>query len=126
MKNVILFILLVIVSGGARADWFEFGHNENFTGYIDSASLRRAGNLVRVSSMIDYKMANTNAGEKYASVKAQHEFDCGEGQVRKLFTSLHSGNMGKGEIVSYSYKIENYEPIQPFSILEAIWKIACE
>ena len=125
MNSATLVMLLAFVSGSAGAEWFEFGRNENFTGYIDSASVSRAGNLVRVSTLIDYRAVNTNAGKKYVSVKAQHEFDCGEGQARKLFTSLHSKNMGKGEIVSYSYKTDVFEPIQPFSILEAIWKIAC-
>jgi hypothetical protein len=125
MGKAILIVLLTVVSSSAVAEWTVFGHNDEFIGYVDSASISRAGNLVRVSSLIDYKTVKTESGKAYVSVKAQHEFDCTEGQVRKLFLSEHSETMGNGEIVSYSYKAGTFEPIQPFSILEALWVVAC-
>ena len=125
MSKPVWAVLLTVVSSSAVADWSVFGQNNEFTGYVDSASIRRANNLVRVSSLIDYKAVKNDAGKIFVSVKAQHEFDCTEGRVRKLFISEHSGNMGKGEIVNFSYKVGNFEPVQPSSILEALWIAAC-
>lgn len=125
MSKTILIVLLAVFSSSAVAEWTTFGHNDEFIGYVDSGSISRAGNLVRLSSLIDYKAVKSETGKTYVSVKAQHEFDCTEGQVRRLFLSEHSEKMGNGEIVSYSYKIGAFEPIQPFSILEALWIVAC-
>jgi hypothetical protein len=126
MNKWVLMILLTVISFSAMADWIEFGHNPDFTGYVDSVRVSRAGNLVRVTSLIDYKAAKTDAGRTFLSVKAQHEFNCTEAQVRKFYLAEYSGSMGKGEIVRVSYKIDDFEPIQPFSILEQLWKAACE
>jgi hypothetical protein len=126
MSKIILMVLLAIASGSAAADWAVFSRNNDFTGYIDSTSIIRTNNLVRVSSLIDFRAVRTDAGKTFVSVKAQHEFNCAEGQVRKLFLSELSGSMGKGEIVNYSYKIGNFELIQPSSILEALWRVVCE
>ena len=126
MNKWVLMISLTGISCSAMADWIEFGHNTDFTGYIDSVRVSRAGNLVRVSSLINYKTAKTDAGKTFLSVKAQHEFNCTEATVRKLYLSEYSGSMGNGEIIKVSYKIDDYEPVQPFSILEQLWKAACE
>jgi hypothetical protein len=126
MRKVILLMLLAAVSGNAVAEWVEFTRNNDFVGYIDTANIVEADNKLKVWSLLDYSTVKTISGKSYLSVKAQHEFDCGKGQAGKLFTSLHSGNMGRDGVVSSSYRSENMEPVQPGSILELILKIVCE
>lgn len=126
MRRSVLMMLLAAMSQGAAAEWVDAGHNGDFTAYTDPATIRRSGNRVRMLSLIDHKAAMTKSGKAYISVKAQHEFDCKEGQARILFSSLHSGNMGKDKIVWSSYSSDNFEPILPSSILETLWKVACE
>ena len=125
MSKAILSILLAVVSSSAVAEWAVVVNNDEFVGYVDSASISRSDKVVRVSSLIDYKTAKAEAGKNYVSVKAQHEFNCAEGQVRKLYLSEYSGKMGNGELVNYSYKIGNFEQIQPYSILSALRIFAC-
>ena len=76
-------------------------------------------------SLIDHVTPLSRGGKTFMSVKAQHEYDCVGGKVRMLFASTHSGSMGRGEKVGSDYKIENWEPVQPLSIAETLWKTAC-
>lgn len=118
-------LLLALASGSALAEWVEFARNDDFTGYVDSSNASGVDETVKVWSLLDYRTTKTNAGRKFQSVKARYEYDCGKKQSRKLFSSIHSENMGEGEVVDSSYKVGNWEPILPHSILEAVWKIAC-
>jgi hypothetical protein len=125
MNKTILVMILAAISSSAMAEWAVVVNNDEFVGYIDSASISRADNVVRVSSLINYKTARTEAGKKFVSVKAQHEFNCTDGQVRKLFLSAHSEKMGNGEIVNFSYKVGTFEPVRPYTILSALQIVAC-
>lgn len=99
--------------------------SDYFVVYADPTSIIRAGNKVQMLSLIDHKKGLSKAGKTFMSVKAQHEYDCAGAKVRMLFASTHSENMGRGKRVGTDYKIENWELVQPFSISEALWKIAC-
>jgi hypothetical protein len=133
MNKFILIMLLAVVSGSAFAakwikpeEWVKLELiSDHFVVYADPTSIIRSGNKAQMRSLIDHKTPLSRAGKTFMSLKAQHEFNCAGAQVRMLFTSVHSENMGKGERVATDYKIENWEPVQPLSISEALWKIAC-
>ena len=119
-------MLLAVMSHGAAAEWINAGHNGDFTAYTDPATIYRSGNVVRMLSLIDHKAEITKSGKTYISIKAQHEFDCKKAQARILFSSVHSGNMGKDKIVESSYSPGIFEPVMPRSIVETLWKAACK
>lgn len=133
MSKFILMILLLVFSSGAFAgkwvkaeEWVKLDiASDYFVVYADPTSIVRSGNKVQMLSLIDRKTPSSKAGKTFLSVKAQHEFNCAEAQVRMLFASTHSENMGKGQRVGTDYKIENWGPVQPISIAEALWRIAC-
>lgn len=125
MCRVILLLLLGVAGNSAVAGWVEIGHNKDFSGYIDPATTRRAGNMVKMWCLIDHKTAITKAGKTYSSVKAQHEYDCKEGRVRMLFSSAHSGSMGQGEIMGSNYSSDDWDSVPPRSIVETLWEVAC-
>src|SRR3989338_9467081 len=133
MNKFILLLLLAVVSSSAFAgkwikpeEWVKLDlASDHYVVYADPTSIIRSGNKVQMRSLIDHKTPLSRAGKTFMSVKAQHEFDCAEAQVRMLFASTHSESMGRGERVATDYKIENWESVQPLSISEALWKIAC-
>lgn len=133
MTQFILMALLAVASSSVFAEkwikpeeWVKLDLNSDYyVVYADPTSIIRSGNKVQMRSLIDHKTPLSRAGKTFMSVKAQHEFNCAEAQVRLLFASVHSGNMGKGERVATDYKIENWGPVQPLSIADALWKIAC-
>ncbi|MDO8464886.1 MAG: hypothetical protein Q7S46_06485 [Gallionella sp.] len=133
MSEFILMMLLAAVSSSAFAgkwikaeEWVKLDIvSDHFVVYADPTSIIRSGNKVQMRSLIDHKTPLSKAGKTFMSVKAQHEFNCAGAQVRMLFASTHSESMGKGERVGTDYKIENWESVQPLSIAETLWKIAC-
>ena len=126
MRKAILIMLLAGVSSNAAAEWVEVGSSEKTTVYVDPATIRRAGNLVKMWNLIDLKTATLTAGSKpYTSQMTQAEFDCKEEQWRRLYFSWHSGNMTRGEIVYSDSNPGTWEPVPPGSATEVLWKFAC-
>lgn len=133
MYRVILMALLAVASSSAFAEgwvkaeeWVKLDLiSDYFVVYADPTSIIRSGNKVQMLSLIDHKKGLSKAGKTFMSVKAQHEFDCAGAQVRMLFASTHSENMGAGKRVGTDYKIDHWEPVQPNSIAASLWKIAC-
>ena len=100
-------------SGPVYAEWVKFANNEegDVTYYIDpesidAESLRREGNFVEVSVLLDYSTSQTDQWEiPYLSSKAQFVCNCDEEkQERTMLISVaeFSGNMGHGSVVGNS------------------------
>lgn len=83
------------------------------------------GSKAKMLSLVDYATVMTSAGKSFASIKAQHEFDCRQEQVRMLYSSIYSGHMGTGVEVESKYQPENWRPVATRSIEEVLWKVAC-
>jgi hypothetical protein len=127
MNKWILATLLAVVSGSAAAEWVEAGVSSGgtVTAYADPATIRKEGKLVTMSVLFDYKTVQAGDGKPYLSATVQSEYDCEEALWRTPNASMHSGNMGKGEIVnSASYTGKGME-VPSNTPLETLWKIAC-
>lgn len=63
----------------------------------------------------------------YMSEEEQVEFDCEDEQMRTLYFSYRSGNMGEGELVDSISNSSNIKwgPIEPDSAGAFLWKYAC-
>jgi hypothetical protein len=130
MRKLILMMLMTVVSNSAMAEWVMVGGSEDgMFAYADPATIRNIGNKVKMWIIYDYKTAQADpfgGGKPYRSTKIQHEYDCEGEQIRVLAASLHTGNMGKGDMI-YS-EVNPSSPWQPIflgSMSEARWKVAC-
>ena len=77
---------------------------------------------------MDHKSVQKSAstGASYLSSKAQDEYDCKDEKNRILAFTWFDGKMGSGKVVySDSNVRDEWSPIQPGSIGETLWKIAC-
>ena len=126
MRKAILMVLLAGVSSSAAAEWVAVGGGETSTAYAEPATIRRAGNTVKMWSLLDFEKARVSATHVYMSVKGQDEYDCKEERSRRLYFSRHSGNMGEGEVVYTNADSDRWEPVPPRSVIGALWKLACE
>ena len=128
MRKVILMLLLAVVSSSAMAEWVQIGGYGGAAIYADSSNIHKEGNIVRMWNLYNHNIAQREAGGKmYLSAEQQEEFDCKEKQMRSLYFSYHSGNMGEGESV-YSNSFSNnskWDPIEPDSKGEHLLKYAC-
>jgi len=127
MRKAILMMLLAVVSGSAVAEWVVVGRTETRTVYIDPATIRKAGNRVKMWSLDDaLNKVDYVAGVKpFMSTKEQVEYDCKEEQSRTLYIYFHSGNMGGGEVVYVQSDIGEWTPVAPGSIGNTLLRIAC-
>ncbi|MSQ73195.1 MAG: hypothetical protein EXR27_18205 [Betaproteobacteria bacterium] len=107
--------------------WVNVGGNDRFDSYAEPVSIRRSSDRVKMWTLLDYKATQISSnGARYNSQKAQHEYDCKDGRMRQPDFSLHSGHMGGGEVILFSYDIpDNWAPIAPGTIIEDLWKFAC-
>jgi hypothetical protein len=121
-----LLVLVILVASPAYAEWTPISSNDEFTTYVDGATIRRNGNLAKMWPLIDYKTVKKSNYDSYLSSKMQMEYDCKEEKSRMLALSWFSGQMGNGTVVYNNGAVEGkWSPISPDSIGEELWKIAC-
>jgi hypothetical protein len=124
--RLISTVLLIVVSVPAWAEWVEAGRYPTSTVYFDPSTVRKAGNRVKMWDLVDHKRQKTwGIIKPYLSVRTQSEYDCKEERLRTLYFDWHSGNMVSGEIVYTDADSKKWEPLQPRSANELLWKIAC-
>ena len=127
MKRLLLGLMLLMTATAASAEWTQFGDTDRFIHYVDFATIRRNGNFVKMWSLNDYKtLQKSPAGHSYLSDKTQREYDCKEEKSRLLAFTDFSGQMGNGNVVYSNGNVrDEWSPIEPGSIGETKWKIAC-
>ena len=126
MRKAILMMLLAVASSSAAAEWVEIGSNETATVYADPATMRRAGNTVKLWELYVAKTAQLIANKAYMSAKLLREYDCKGERSRTLYASFHPEDMGRGEMIYGTSDPTRWEPVTTPEIANAIqWKLAC-
>ena len=89
MGKALLMGLLAVVSSSAVAKWVEIGGNESATAYADLATIEKAGNLVKMWDLLDFKVVQARPyGTPYRSQKTRQEYDCKAERARILDVEL--------------------------------------
>ena len=125
MKKLLITLLLAVLSTSAMAEWVLINDNDIATNYVNPATIRKAGNKVRMWSMDDYKTMQITGEYKYISMKTQIEYDCQNETFTSVALLSFSGNMGSGQVVLSTYQRLDPIPVSPESIGELAWKVAC-
>ena len=132
----LLITLLVLSSEPAYAEWVAVENDYLLPGlqtvYVDPDTIRREGNLVTMWQLIDFKLMQGNAGmgilgvgHRVLSTKTHKQFDCAEKRFRVLAVTDFSGNMGTGIPAGAYIDGGNWVPVEPKSINQALWEVAC-
>jgi len=130
MRKTIVMLILAAFSSGVMAEWVIVTGNDKFTLYADPATRRQSGSKIKIWELSDLKTkqfvnALSLSPETYLSIRAQVEYDCKEEQLRHIFSSAHSDNMSRGEIVRTWPKSSEWQPVAPGTIAEIMWKNVC-
>ena len=128
---------LILSSAPVYAEWVAIEKPYLSSGlrtlYIDPDTIHRQGNLVTLRQLIDYRWMQGNAGmgpfgfgpHRFLSTTTQKQFDCQHKRVRLLAFTEFSRQMGTG-IPSNGYvDPDNWIPVEPESINQALWEIGC-
>jgi hypothetical protein len=132
-----LITLLVLSSGRTYAEWVavekDYLSPGRQTVYVEPDTIRREGNLVTLWQLIDFKWMQGNKGmgrlgfgpDRFFSTKTHKQFDCAEKRLRLLAFTEFSQHMGTG-ISNEGYVDKgNWLPVEPESINQALWEVAC-
>lgn len=109
------------------AEWteVEWSHEDGgLTLYVDYTTIRKEGSKVRMLSLTDFEIIEKDKTDLFSS-RTQDEFDCEEKKMRQLFYALYSGNMGSGKMEHANSEHLKWMPVEPGSMGEAMWEIAC-
>jgi hypothetical protein len=124
----LLLSLQMLIVRPAYAEWVPLVSSESaggYTVYVDPETLRREGDEVEMWELYDYKTRGTAEGFSFFSFKKRNEYGCAEERLRTLAVMHHSGNMGRGMVVSSNSDIGKWKRVPPGSVGEALWKFAC-
>ena len=135
MHKAILMMILAVISGCAAyrelpnaTVWFEIGVSDNSgtTFYVDPTSIRKSGDKAKMWSLYNYNSVRDTLGVWSLSSIALNEYDCKKGRVIIRFLSVHSGNMGRGEVALINMNIDASEVHVPSgSISKISLQLAC-
>ena len=128
-------MLLAVISGcvayrelpNATA-WFEIGVSDDSgtTFYVDPTTIRKSGDKAKMWSLYNYNSVRDTLGVWSLSSIALNEYDCKKDKVIMRFLSVHSGNMGRGEVALINMNIDARETYSlPGSISRISLKLAC-
>lgn len=107
-------------------DWTQASTQDGTVFYVNSRDVQKTGSRVKMWSLADYTVAQINGDSVYLSRKTQDEYDCKEGWVRLLYTSLYSESMGAGEPIYSHAETYAWEPVMLDSEAAVMWKRACD
>lgn len=124
-------IVLLSVVGTAGADWTKVSNSgagaDDFTGYVDTATIERSGDLAKMADLRDYRQAQVlkASGKTYFSKRVSVEYHCKEEKMRWLELVHYAAAMGKGEVVHRDDKPRQWISVNSGTVAETRWKIAC-
>ncbi|MDH4083532.1 MAG: hypothetical protein OEV99_15550 [Nitrospira sp.] len=123
---------LVMLHGVVWAEWAaldaRYQSHPLQTAYIDPSTIRRDGNLVVLSALIDWKaMQGGRTPTRFYSTKMTKQFDCAEKKVRTLAATDYYGHMGTGEVISGGGHTSegHWATVEPGTLNQGLWETAC-
>jgi hypothetical protein len=127
MRKLLIIVTLFFISTSVMAEWtaLKWSHEDGgLTLFVDYTTIRKEGDIAKMLSLVDFKVVEKDEVDLYSS-RAQNEYDCKEKKIRQLYYSLYSDSMGKGKMEHANSEHLNWLPVQPRSMEEAMWKVAC-
>jgi hypothetical protein len=128
----ILVLFFALTSSPLHAGWVAIDQQYQLPGlqtvYIDPDTLRKEGNLVTVSALIDWTwMQGNRSPTRFYSTKLTKQIDCAGKKVRTLAATDFYGHMGTGEVIGGGGHASEgqWMAIEPGTINQGFWEVVC-
>ncbi len=119
--------LALPVSAQPSLNWQAITATERGQFYIDPASVRRSDNVVRVKTLLDYKLSQTtHNGKAFRSAVSLMEIDCNADAGRIVEMSYFPSAMMGGPRVETQGMIQDWQNISPESPVRRIANRVCK
>lgn len=108
MKKILaalLFAATTTTTITAHAEWVKIeSPSQDPVLYMDKAAAEKSGaTTVKLWHVADYSVMQEHEGKPYRSIKANYEYDCGQGRFRELILIMHKEAMGNGQTVYWTH-----------------------
>ncbi len=127
-----LLMMLTLIQTPVHAGWVMMDDRYQSPGlqtvFIDPDTIRREGNVVTASALIDWTwMQGNRSPTRFYSTKMTKQFDCAENLVRTLTATDFYGHMGTGEVIGGgSHTSEgHWVAVEPGTLNQGFWEAAC-
>lgn len=126
MTRFVTAAIFATMSSAATAEWVVVSVSDGYVAYAAPETISRVGDLARMDDMMDLKGPRPSPyGSLHASSHTHSEFDCQTARLRTIAFSLHSGQMGDGEVIETVAESARWLSVAPGTLLEVLWKFAC-
>lgn len=126
-----LITLLFLSVAPAHTEWVAVEKEYLLPGiqtvYVDPASIRKEASLVTMWQLTDYQwmQGNPRGPTRFLSTKTLKQFDCAHRRLRLLAFTEFSYGMGTGIPTGGYVDKDNWLPVEPESINQALWEVVC-
>jgi hypothetical protein len=126
MKKYLLLFLLF--SGTVYGEWTKTGFSDESTMFIDTQTIKKTGDLVRVTYLLNLPLGTKSSDDKftYKSSKTVQEFDCKKNLTRTISFQWYSDTMGKGKKVYEHIHTFPFEKIDEGTLINGVKKKVCQ
>lgn len=121
--RMLLCFLLAVVAAPAWAEWVKVDEVEEANVYIDPATIKRDGNLIRVWELNDFKKQGPKGAR---SVRVLTEYNCEKERSRVLSLTAFSKPMLGGKILESGDPVDFGGYIAPNTVGALILKRVCD
>ena len=127
LSRILLTLTILQVWGAAPvcAEWLLVDRNDKAKVYVDSESISRNGDVVRVWVLDDLKTAQIRGFSTFLSTRAQEEHDCSKKRFRLVAIERFAGNMGTGNSIYKKSGESAWAPIPRETMAQSVWKFVC-
>ena len=132
LTRLFLITFLVLSGGPVVAGWVPVEKKYQAPGlqtvYFDPGTIRRKGKRVQVRQLTDYKwmQGNPRGTPRFLSTATHKELDCAAKRVRMLAFTTFPFHMGTGRAAEEHVDKDNWLPVRPQSIDQALWEVVCK
>ena len=110
----------------AAAEMKAVGNSDSATYYIDTETIKRAGDTRTFWSVMDYKRPQTTSrGAAFSSTRTNMEINCKDQTVLMRQFSMHSGPMAKGDVLDTQGIMRDAQAVPPGTPLFNLMKAVC-
>lgn len=130
LSALVIWLCTVLPNSWAQSaspNWQATTATERGQFYIDPASVRRVDGIVRVRTLLDYKLSQlTHNGKAFRSAVSLMEIDCKSDTGRIVEMSYHPAPMMGGPRVETQGMVQDWQNISPESPVRRIAARVCK
>lgn len=128
LKRLLTILALVCWSEVGLAEWIKIFPETDIDWYFDPTTIRKTPSGVRAWWLKDHKDPNgvPYRSETWRSSQDLYEFNCAEEKLRMLAWNRHRGSMGRGDVVVFDDKPQEWSYAIPRSRGMRMLEISCK